>query len=187
MKKELDIDSAEYIRTDHHAVLMFDELEALTQLFDRGAASLDFDVRGGKTLKRTNDTIDRGIKIVTHKFVEVNLRDCVANNAGDIRKLSKKLADAGAPNCYITRVLVNWGDLRAPDQWQSQAIPMVSRELDRVYKTQRGNVLTIVRPTVDEARAYAEWYGDLTKPTDCLIFQEAGLLRSTCAGTLPSI
>lgn len=187
MKKELDIDSAEYIRTDHHAVLMFDELDSLAKLFEQGAVSLDFDVRGTKTLKRTNEVVDRGIRIVNSKCVEVNLRDCIATNANDIRTLSRRLAKAGAPNCYMTRVLVNWGDLRAPDQWQAQAIPAVAREMDRVYKTPRGNVLTIIRPTVAEVRAYAEWYGDLTKPTDCLIFQEKGRLRSTCAGTLPSI
>ncbi len=186
MVVELEMDNAEYVRTDHHAVLMFDELDGLPLLFEMGAVRLDFDVAGTKTLKQKTTMIDQGILLKENVSVSVSMKECIAESAIEVNRLMSKLNDAGATTCYLTRLLVEWEDGRI-DQWNRRVIREVAKELSRVRKSTRHNVLTIVRPTIAETREYGTRYGELTRPTDCPIFLTKGKYVSTCAGTIPGL
>lgn len=175
------MENGQYRRTEHHLVLLFDELDRLSELFDLGAKSIDFDIKGNKTLKKNAVNTMHGVSICTHSFVNVSLKGIVAHNAIEIQSLISDLARHGATTCYVTRMLVEWDDGRI-DQWKRSTIPSVSQYVKRSSGIGRRNVLTITRPTMEELVPLGTRYGDMASPTNCPIEYVEGNEVRTCAG-----
>jgi hypothetical protein len=175
------MENGQYRRHEHHLVLLFDELDRLPELFDLPVKSIDFDVKGNKTLKKNSIEPAKGVTVRTHSFVAVNMKGLVAHNALDVQRLISDLAKHGAITCYFTRLLVEWHDGRI-DQWKRRTIPSLAQYVSRSSGIQRTNVLTIVRPTPEELVPLGERYADLASPTNCPIEYVEGKEVRTCAG-----
>lgn len=176
------MENGQYRRTEHHLVLLFDELDELSKLFNLPIKSVNFDVKGSKSLKRDNVQQVSGITACTHTFISVNMKENNAYNHLDVQHLIGILAEYGATTCYIARLIVEWTDGRV-DQWDRRAIPGLARYVSRSSGIRRNNVLTIIRPTPDELVPLGERYGgSITSPTNCPVRYVEGKEVRSCAG-----
>ncbi len=175
------MENGQYRRTEHHLVLMFDELDRLSELFDLEAKSLNFDVKGNKSLKKDAFHPANGVTTCTHSFVTVDLKDVTVRNAIEVQNLISDLVKHGATTCYITRLLVEWHDGRI-DQWKRRTIPALAGYVPRSSGIGRRNVLTIVRPTAEELVPLGSRYGDIASPTNCPVKYVEGKEMRSCAG-----
>lgn len=175
------MENGQHRRTEHHLVLLFDELDRLAELFDIGVKSINFDIKGNKSLKKDTAYPMAGITTCIHTFVTVDLKDTTVSNAVEVQNLIGNIAEYGATTCFVTRLLVEWLDGRI-DQWKRRTIPSLSDYITRSSGIGRRNVLTIIRPTPEELIDLGERYRDLASPTNCPVeFVEGKEMRS-CAG-----
>ena len=176
-------ENKQYRKTEHHLVLLFDELDRLSELFDIGVKSMDFDIKGSKSISKDNIKPTEGVTICSHSFVSVNQKGVVAHNAFEVQRIIHDLAEYGATTCYITRLLVEWNDGRI-DQWKRRTIPALTGYVQRSSGIARKNVLTIIRPTSEELISLGERYGDLAAPTNCPVSFVEGKEMRSCGGLL---
>lgn len=175
------MDNGQYRRTEHHLVLLFDELDRVSELFDLGAKSINFDLKGLKTLSKDKSHPTNGITLCTHTFVKVDMKDITAHNPFEVQNIVGSLAEHGATTGYIKRLLVEWDDGRI-DQWKRRVIPGLAEYVSRSSGIIRNNVLTIVRPTQAELVPLGERYNELASPTHCPVGYAEGKEIRSCAG-----
>lgn len=169
---------------EHHLVLKFDELDKLPELFNIGAKSLEFDVKGHKTLQKNVVYAENGINVCNHAFVNVSMTGCVADDPQDVTKLLATLTAHGATTCYLTRLRVTWeGESGAVihDDWTRKVIGLAPDEIVRTSNIRRMNTLTISADSIDELKIKANRYAeDSVGLTDCLLEFVSGKTVRTC-------
>lgn len=175
------MDNEQHRRTEHHLVLLFDELDRVAELFDLGVKSINFDLKGSKSILKDISHPVNGVKLCTHTFVTVDLKDVTARNPLEVQTQISGLLEHGATTSYVTRLLVEWGDGRI-DQWKRRVIPGLAEQVSRSSGIMRSNVLTITRPTPEELLPLGKRYANLAAPTNCPVGYVEGKEVRSCAG-----
>lgn len=158
------------LKLEHHAVLNTDDLEELSELFNKNATTLVIDLRGRTTLSKSKSRVsDLGLKKLSHTYLEVNKDNLEFHNKNQIKKIISDYQKEGVNNLYVVRLLVTWdtGDMQ---EWH-RAIIHSEIESNRGFPSGRFNTLVL---KINETNSYQkivelqEKYGKLVLSTACI-------------------